>query len=255
MNRSTKLLCAAAGIAGFLLSSVGAQAATSYSINAQDDIYQAGQSDSSDGQAPVAISVVGLSALTFSNSGFVTLDSGSHINDADGVGAAPYISYNTGFGGISGLTAYGAGFVTGVFEGPTLNATAPTALDFTATGTNFTSLSPELQQAFFIGDGLTGDGTGTTQTFYVPAGATELFLGISDACGYDGAPSCYGDNHNVGAVGFTAQATGVMAGSVSAAPEPGTWALMLGGLAMIGGMLRIAGARRRENAVASAVTA
>ena len=43
--------------------------------------------------------------------------------------------------------------------------------------------------------------------------------------------------------------------AVSAAPEPGTWALMFGGLAMIGGMLRIANARRRENEVAGIATA
>jgi len=43
--------------------------------------------------------------------------------------------------------------------------------------------------------------------------------------------------------------------ATSAAPEPGTWALMFGGLAMIGGMLRIANARRRENEVAGIATA
>ena len=32
--------------------------------------------------------------------------------------------------------------------------------------------------------------------------------------------------------------------AVSAAPEPGTWALMFGGLAMIGGMLRLG--RKRQ---------
>ncbi len=50
--------------------------------------------------------------------------------------------------------------------------------------------------------------------------------------------------------------TGVTyAGLVSAAPEPGTWALMFGGIAMIGGMLRVAKARRREDEVAAIATA
>ena len=40
----------------------------------------------------------------------------------------------------------------------------------------------------------------------------------------------------------------------SAAPEPAIWALMVGGLAMIGGMLRIANARRREAEVAGIAT-
>jgi len=47
---------------------------------------------------------------------------------------------------------------------------------------------------FFIGDGLTGDGTGTVQVFEVPSGAKSLYLGIPDACSYNGSPSCYGDN-------------------------------------------------------------
>jgi hypothetical protein len=40
-------------------------------------------------------------------------------------------------------------------------------------------------------------------------------------------------------------ATNLVVSAVSAVPEPGTWALMFGGLAVIGGMLRIA-SRRRE---------
>ena len=44
-------------------------------------------------------------------------------------------------------------------------------------------------------------------------------------------------------------------GSISAAPEPGTWALMFGGIGMIGGMLRLAKARHREAEVASIATA
>jgi hypothetical protein len=43
--------------------------------------------------------------------------------------------------------------------------------------------------------------------------------------------------------------------SVSAAPEPSTWALMIGGLAMVGGMLRTASARRRQDDVAGIATA
>jgi hypothetical protein len=41
-----------------------------------------------------------------------------------------------------------------------------------------------LQQAFFIGDGLTGNGTGEVQTFIVPAGAARLFLADVDGFGW-----------------------------------------------------------------------
>jgi hypothetical protein len=41
-----------------------------------------------------------------------------------------------------------------------------------------------LKQPFFIGDGLTGTGTGAVQDFIVPSGATRLFLGTMDAFGW-----------------------------------------------------------------------
>jgi hypothetical protein len=124
-------------------------------------------------------------------------------------------------------------------------ATAPASLDFTSSGlgTAFSSLSPLAQQAFFIGDGLTGDGTGSTQTFYVPTGATTLYLGLTDACNYNGAPNnCYTDNEGY----FTLTTNGVAAGGV---PEPATWAMMLVGIGGLGA------AMRRRNGLAAAATA
>jgi hypothetical protein len=87
-----------------------------------------------------------------------------------------------------------AGFVTGVFESGPPKGDAPPTLDFNSIGTNFSSLSPLLQQLFFVGDGLTGDGSGSVQVFDVPSGAKSLYLGIADACNYNGLPSCYFDN-------------------------------------------------------------
>lgn len=83
--------------------------------------------------------------------------------------------------------------LVGVFLGPEPpSPQAPPILDFNTIGTNFTILSPELQQTFFIGDGFTSGGT--EQTFIVPAGATRLFLGIADAQGFTGNPGFYNDN-------------------------------------------------------------
>ena len=57
-------------------------------------------------------------------------------------------------------------------------------LDFsTPASRDFTSLSPGLKQAFFIGDGV-ANGKDRLQEFVVPPGATRLFLGISDGAGY-----------------------------------------------------------------------
>ena len=148
-----------------------------------------------------------------STEGCIVLNNGTgnNANDPDGVGAAPATSSNTGTSSISGMKAPGAGYLVGVFVpagGPT--GTAPTALDFTSSGlgTSFTSLSPLLDQVFFIGDGLTGDGTGTQQKFNIPSGAGQLWLGISDAPGYNGAPGAYDDNLGSYTVGFTVNAPG-----------------------------------------------
>jgi hypothetical protein len=130
----------------------------------------------------------------------ITLDlkegEGTHLNNPDGVGAYPKTSSNTGYGSISGIKAPFAGYLVGVFvgkHGP--KGPAPTALDFTTgAGTGFTTLAPALDQTFFIGDGLTGDDTGDLQTFTVPPDAASLYLGISDADGFNGAPGAYFDN-------------------------------------------------------------
>lgn len=174
-------------------------------VNAADNIYAAGTQSglagnfvgSSSGLVPVYIDVSGENFLTFSVTGTIIVNegSGNNVNDPDGVGAAVSTSSNTGYGSISGIEAPGAGYLVGVFIGPGgPSGPAPASLDFIG-NTSFTSLSPLLDQVFFIGDGLTGDGTGATQVFYVPAGATDLYLGISDAGGYNGPPTGgYGDN-------------------------------------------------------------
>jgi len=50
-------------------------------------------------------------------------------------------------------------------------------------GISFTSVSPLLQQVFWIGDALTGTGSGSVQQFFAPTGATRLFLGPLDLSG------------------------------------------------------------------------
>lgn len=108
------------------------------------------------------------------------------------------------FEGISGLDLYESDpsarrvmFLAGVFTAAAEpQDPAPAALDFSSTAltTSFTQLAPVLHQTFFIGDGLTGIGSGTTQSFLVPDAATHLYLGIVDGSYFVGGPNFYDNN-------------------------------------------------------------
>jgi hypothetical protein len=216
MNKLPPLL---AGV--FLATATPLMAQTIYTnqaISAQAEIFGAGNAGLPDGsgQAPPEFALpANASLLTMiSVTGTITLNSGTGYNNPDGVLTSggyygPTISGSTGYtvatayGGISGITIPGGGALEGVFEpaaAPT--GAAPASLNFTVIGTSFSTLSPLLYQTFYIGDGLTGNGTGTVQQFVVPAGATRLFLGISDAPGFDGAPGAYSDNSGHFAASF-----------------------------------------------------
>lgn len=67
-------------------------------------------------------------------------------------------------------------------EDPTATP-APPALDFsTASSRDYTSLSPQLKQTFYVGNGLRSNGQ--PQTIVVPPGATRLYLGSMDPWGW-----------------------------------------------------------------------
>ncbi|MEM7807602.1 MAG: pilus assembly protein TadG-related protein [Planctomycetota bacterium] len=92
------------------------------------------------------------------------------------------VAKNGGENGKSNLKAPYSSLI-GVFLGPDgpIVGQEPTSLDFmsNASSREFTSLSPEIAQPFFIGDGITS--AGEQQTFEIPEGATRLFLGVMDS--------------------------------------------------------------------------
>jgi hypothetical protein len=93
------------------------------------------------------------------------------------------------------------GALVGMFLEDALPPAAPASLRFYDTDdsqggipTDFKILSPLIGQVFFIGDGLTGTGIGSIQSFRVPPAATHLYLGYVDSCNGGQVPSCYSDN-------------------------------------------------------------
>jgi hypothetical protein len=102
-------------------------------------------------------------------------------------------------------------------------ATAPPAIEFT--NTSFLTLSPGLNQTFFIGDGLTGTGTGSVQQFFVPQDATQLYLGFADGNNFTGPPTTYNDDIGSLNVSYT----------LASVPEPSSVLLIGIGIAGMAG--------------------
>ena len=140
-------------------------------------------------------------------------------------------------GGVSGLLLYESDpsarrvmFLSGLFtSGSVPQSPAPASLNFSSSygsnplTTSFAQLSPLLNQSFYIGDGLTGTGSGGTQSFLVPDGATHFYLGIIDGSYFVGAPDYYDNNRG----SFAVQGT-------VAVPEPATWVALVTGAVAVG---------------------
>ena len=200
--------------------------ASVYTVAATDNIYGAGLSTppapggNGAGTLPLAIGVTG-SAYQFQYlSGMVSPDSTKYSVDANGViGQNTDITYS---GGLSSSISDNGFSLVGVFLGAGGQPiTAPSALDFStgALGVNFTSLTPQIGQVFFIGDGT--NSSHVTQTFYVPTGATELYLGFADGENFVAPVGQYNDN--IGSLNI----------SVNAVPEPAPMALLVAGSALM----------------------
>jgi uncharacterized repeat protein (TIGR01451 family) len=132
----------------------------------------------------VPMTIVPGSSLTFDAHGCVHNGPSGCVGDHPDSGPATNAHFAGAQNGISNVVAPTNSLI-GVFLGPNQPnlSPAPGTLDFsTAASRNFTTLSPVLQQTFFIGDGLTS--SNQVQEFVVPTGATRLFLGTMDGFGW-----------------------------------------------------------------------
>jgi len=123
--------------------------------------------------------------------------------------------------GISDINGIGVDALLGVFLGPGVPAgTTPAALTFGGgggLGFTYGSLSPLVDQVFYMGDG-------SAQDVIVPAGATRLFLGTMDGFGWD---------NNTG--DFVVDLQNV----VPSVPDAGSTVMLLGSaLCLLGGLRR-----------------
>jgi hypothetical protein len=143
-----------------------------------------------------------------------------------------------GANGLSGLSGNQHIPLVGVFttDVDPFGGVAPAALSFDVN--NPLSLSPLLNQVFYIGDGLDGylNPAGSSLSFIAPDSATRLYLGAIDAFGFGGVTGFYNDNNGSFTVDITLTRRGV-----TPVPEPAT--LTLFGLGALGLALR--GRKRR----------
>lgn len=148
-------------------------------------------SDTAPAQSPTEVLGLPLTAgstLSLTASGGSRLCAGcGWVQGAEGLPSSVHLT-----GGINGISQVNTPFTSlmGVFLGtdaPQLTPT-PNALDFsTIASRNYLSLSPELKQVFFIGDGRTS--AGEEQRIIVPNGASRFYLGMADSVGH------YFNNH------------------------------------------------------------
>jgi hypothetical protein len=143
----------------------------------------------------------GKEVVTFlSVTGAVYCDSSMELTKtaAGPCGDDGYPTELTAVGPISGINDPSNDFLTGVFLGPAQPTGAPPpALTFKTgqNGAQYSSLSPRLQQTFYVGTGR-GVTAGTVQLSQVdvPAGATRLALGVADGYSFEGTPGYYSDD-------------------------------------------------------------
>lgn len=124
------------------------------------------------------------STMTFDATGSVTFQSWSGTwNGPEGNGGPTSLMFPDNHPGMGDIIAPGMSLVAVFIDDNNPSAFAgarPPRLDFSTPATqNYTRLTPQLRQPFFIGTGTNPDGS--KRSVVVPQGATRLFFGTMDA--------------------------------------------------------------------------
>jgi Flp pilus assembly protein TadG len=137
--------------------------------------------------APTRLSAFPLrpgATMTFDATGSVTYHSPSGMwNGPEGNGGSAALMFPDNHPGMGDLIAPGMSLVAVFIDDnapSTFAGARPPRLDFsTPAARNYTRLTPQLRQPFFIGTGTNPDGS--KRSVVVPQGATRLFLGTMDS--------------------------------------------------------------------------
>lgn len=223
MNMRMAALAATAAVLAF---APAAQASVNVSVLGSANPFDAGHATISDGGTGAVLATGSLVAgqyLTFSVTGATDNAGNSPAGTPDGFSGFAMYDRNSIAGASVQLNS-----LIGVFlDNSEPAGAAPPDMDYSA-GYSFAASSPGLRQAFYIGDGLTGTGSGGVQQFFVPTGATRLFLGSSDGGGWQ---------NNTGSFSVTIDGPG-LATAVTGVPEPSTWMLLVSGFFGAGALIR-----------------
>jgi len=180
--------------------------------------------------------------FTFSARGTVSCCFGEPSASPDGRLIDGYSTQIDPANGLSGLTGNSVVPLVGVFttDSDPFGGAAPASLSFDSLSP--LSLSPLLNQIFYIGDGRAGhdQAAGASLLFAAPTTATRLYIGTIDGSSFQGLPGFYGDNVGSYAVDIHLDGRSPIIGGV---PEPASWSLMILGFGAAGATLRT---RRRR---------
>ncbi len=203
------------------------------SVSAFSNIFRAdGNAPSMTGSDPYVVNLTALGAgrsVSFEASGAWNCCSGSGgFFGPDGASSGnPQTDLNS-WNGIAGIAGPQNMWLVGVFLTDVLPSTAPSRRIYSAYDSpNFNDIL--VGQVFFIGDGFTGTGTGTRQSFLVPDNATRLFLGLADGSDFQGNPGEYLDN--LGSLDVRWAFTDGTVPESTVVPEPATLTLLALGCA------------------------